>query len=685
MQIGPDGNVYYVDFDGGRILRIAYGLRAVASANPTSGLVPLTVQFDSTGSQPAEPEDTLTYAWDLDGDGQFDDSAEPQPSFTFLTEGTFAARLRVLDNHGGFHVSDPVVIQPGNQTPTATILTPSSSLTWKVGDPISFSGEGTDPQDGTLEAADLSWSIVIHHCPSNCHTHVYQTFPGVAGGSFAAPDHEYPCYLEIRLTATDSGGLTGTSSVVVNPQTVDLTLASSPPGLQLSAGTETQIAPFTRAFIVGSQTGLVAPSPQGAFPSVWEFGSWSDGGAQSHTITAPASPATYTASFSTRADLSLTMADAPDPVCEVQPITYTLEVANAGPSQAVSVSVVHTLPPGSTLLSAAGSGWSCSVTSVVVCTMPALGIAAAAPISVATTAPVGSSSASSSATVGSVTTDTSGANNSANVSTQIQVSPVVPAITAPDSALVGATGLTASAADHAGAAYAWTLDGGTITGGQGSSAITFDAGPPGTTMALQLVETSGGCPSPAASARVQVDFLDVPPAHPFHDFVGTIARNGVAAGCGAGNYCPESPATRAQMAVFLLKAKFGENHVPPSASGTVFLDVPADDPFAPWIEELSGLGVTGGCGGGNYCQGAAVTRAQMAVFLLKTLLGSAYAPPVAAQIFDDVPPGTFAADWINDLAARNVTGGCGGGNYCPAASNTRGQMAVFLVKTFGLT
>lgn len=684
LQIGPDGNLYYVDFNGGRVMRIAYGLRAVASANPMSGLVPLTVQFDSIGTQPAQPGDTLTYTWDLDGDGQFDDSTAAQPSYTYLTAGTFAARLRVADDHGGFDISDPVVIQPGNQAPTAAILTPSSSLTWKVGDLISFSGEGTDPQDGALAAADLSWSVVIHHCPSSCHTHVYQTFPGVAGGSFAAPDHEYPSYLEIQLTATDSGGLTGTSSVNINPQTVNLTLASSPPGLQLSAGTTTGVAPFTRAFIVGSQTGLIAPSPQGAFPSVWEFGSWSDGGAQSHTITAPAAPATYTASFSTRADLSLTMADAPDPVCEVQPITYTLDVANAGPSQAVSISVVHTLPAGSTLLSAGGSGWNCSGSGVVLCTMPTLGIAAAAPITVAATAPVGSPSASSSATVGSVTTDTFGANNSANVSTQINVSPGEPAITAPDTALVGATGLTASAADHSGATYAWTLDGGAITAGQGSSAVTFDAGSPGTTMTLQVVETSGGCPSPAASARVQVDFLDVPPAHPFHDFVSTIARNGVAAGCGAGNYCPESPNTRAQMAVFLLKTKYGENHVPPPASGAVFLDVPAGDPFASWIEELSALGVTGGCGGSNYCPGAAVTRAQMAVFLLKTLLGSAYAPPVVAQMFADVPPDGFAADWINDLANRGITGGCGGGNYCPDAPNTRGQMAVFLARTFGL-
>ena len=46
-------------------------------------------------------------------------------------------------------------------------------------------------------------------------------------------------------------------------------------------------------------------------------------------------------------------------------------------------------------------------------------------------------------------------------------------------------------------------------------------------------------------------------------------------------------------------------------------------------------------------------------------------------------PSQFA-DWIEELATEGITGGCGGGNYCPDAPNTRGQMAVFLVKTFGL-
>jgi hypothetical protein len=240
---------------------------------------------------------------------------------------------------------------------------------------------------------------------------------------------------------------------------------------------------------------------------------------------------------------------------------------------------------------------------------------------------------------------------------------------------------------HDGSTYAWTLSGGTIDGGQGSAAVTLDAGGPGTTMILACSETSVlGCTSPEGVAKVQVDFLDVPPSHPFHDFVDTIARDGVTAGCGGGNYCPDAPNTRAQMAVFLLKAEHGAAYAPPSCSG-VFADVPCPGGFAvDWIEQLAHEGVTSGCGSGNYCPGAPVTRAQMAVFLLKTLLGSSYEPPTAVGIFGDVPVGAFAADWIEDLYHRAITGGCQASPllYCPDKPNTRGQMGVFLTKTFGL-
>ena len=141
------------------------------------------------------------------------------------------------------------------------------------------------------------------------------------------------------------------------------------------------------------------------------------------------------------------------------------------------------------------------------------------------------------------------------------------------------------------------------------------------------------------------------------------------------------------MAVFVLKAREGAAYAPPPAVG-IFNDVPASDPFAPWIEELFHRGVVAGCsapGGPNYCPNDPVLRQQMAVFLLRTLLGSAYVPPACHGTFGDVPCPSLFADWIEDLSARGIAAGCGGGNFCPANPNTRGQMAPFLSKTFGLS
>ena len=158
--------------------------------------------------------------------------------------------------------------------------------------------------------------------------------------------------------------------------------------------------------------------------------------------------------------------------------------------------------------------------------------------------------------------------------------------------------------------------------------------------------------------------------------------NQITVGCGGGNYCPLSNVTRQQMAVFLLKSKNGLCYVPPPCSG-VFPDVPCSSNFSPWIEALAAAGITGGCGGGNYCPLADVTRQQMAVFLLKSKHGSTYVPPACSGDFADVAcPGNPFADWIEQLAAEGITGGCGGGNYCPASPVRRDQMAAFLYNTF---
>jgi hypothetical protein len=181
------------------------------------------------------------------------------------------------------------------------------------------------------------------------------------------------------------------------------------------------------------------------------------------------------------------------------------------------------------------------------------------------------------------------------------------------------------------------------------------------------------------------DFLDVPPAQQFYSYVTTLVTNAITVGVGGGNYGVDASTLRQQMAVFLMKAEHGLCYTPPPCTTPVFTDVPCSSNFAPWINELVAENITGGCGNGNYCPTSPVLRQQMAVFLLKTEHGSSYTPPACSTpVFGDVPCSSNFAPWIDQLVAENVTGGCGGGNYCPSLAANRGQMATFLVKAFHL-
>ena len=179
------------------------------------------------------------------------------------------------------------------------------------------------------------------------------------------------------------------------------------------------------------------------------------------------------------------------------------------------------------------------------------------------------------------------------------------------------------------------------------------------------------------------DFSDVPSSQQFYFHITRLVSNAITVGCGTGIYCPLNSVTRQQMAVFLLKSKYGLCYVPPPCSA-VFPDVPCSSSFAPWIEALADAGITGGCGGGNYCPTSVVTRQQMAVFLLKTKHGSSYVPPACNGDFLDVACPSQFADWIEQLAAEGITGGCGSNNYCPTQAVRRDQMAAFLNNTFQL-
>ncbi len=319
LQFGPGGDLFYPDFDGGTIRRIHY---VDASAPTVTGTTPLNgatgvgvgVSPTATFSENMDPATLTTSTFTLVKQGTGTPlaasvsylsptrTATLDPTAPLESNATYVATMEggssgAKDLGGNPLAADYVWTFQTNGAPVPVIDTPASSLTWEVGELVSFSGHATDPEQGTLPASALSWTLLLQHCPSNCHSHVVQTWNGVASGSFNAPDHDYPSHLELRLTATDAGSATGSTSVELQPETVELTFETSPAGLELVVGSDTVTAPVTRTFIVGTTISLSAPAPQVLEELSYDFVSWSDDGDQTHAVVAPGSASTYTATF----------------------------------------------------------------------------------------------------------------------------------------------------------------------------------------------------------------------------------------------------------------------------------------------------------------------------------------------------------------------------------------------------
>ncbi|HEX8911570.1 MAG TPA: PQQ-dependent sugar dehydrogenase, partial [Humisphaera sp.] len=319
MEAAADGGFYYLSHNDLAVYKINYvgavnrAPAAVATATPTSGLAPLAVSFNGSGS--SDPDgDPLTYAWDF-GDGTT--GTGKTVSHTYTANGTYAPKLTVSDGRLT-NTASTAPITVGAVAPTATITLPSNGALYTAGDVISFAGTGTDPQDGTLPASAFNWSVVFHH---QTHTHGFiDSIPGVRSGTFTIPttgETDPVQWYEVRLTVTDSQGLTGTASVNVNPRVVNLTVAASTPGLTLNLDGQPVPTPSTRQAVAGMVRGLGAPASQVFNGATYQFVSWSDGGAANHNATTPTTDVTYTATYRSTTSsqpYSGTAAAAPGPI-----------------------------------------------------------------------------------------------------------------------------------------------------------------------------------------------------------------------------------------------------------------------------------------------------------------------------------------------------------------------------------
>jgi len=271
------------------------------TASPTSGPLPLAVDFDGSGSSDPDTGDTLTaYRWDFGDGSPVVTTTTPTTNHTYTTRGTFPASLRVKDNHGTFSQAVTVSTDAGNQAPKPVIGSPSADLLFGVGQQITLTGSATDPDEGTLPESSFEWEVLRHH--NGNHTHPY--FSGTGNNlTFTAPPPEGLSatgpgnFIEIRFTVTDSGGLSETVTREAQPNRVDLTFGSNPGGLSLQADDLVFDAPKTLVSWEGYEFGVNVPSPQTLSGTTYEFSAWSDGKGQSHDVLTGATPNSYTATF----------------------------------------------------------------------------------------------------------------------------------------------------------------------------------------------------------------------------------------------------------------------------------------------------------------------------------------------------------------------------------------------------
>ncbi|SDE45633.1 PQQ-dependent sugar dehydrogenase [Glycomyces harbinensis] len=297
LQTGPDGALYQLNIYPGELYRIAPsgGNRtpvAEAGATPDSGFAPLEVQFSSEGSRDADG-DALSYAWDF-GDGG--SSTEADPVHVYTGNGVYQAVLTVDD--GEKSAEAVVEVQVGNSRPEAVIESPGEGLTYDAGDVVGFSGSGSDPEDGALGAAAMSWTVQFHHAD-----HVHPFFgpeTGSAAGEIEIPRAPHGAdntFYRISLTVTDAGGLTDTAFVDVHPNTVEVSLSADPPGLAFTLDGRPYTGTAVKRMVVGGEYVLDAASPQHAGAERYAFDSWSSGADRHHVFTVPDEDTAVTAHF----------------------------------------------------------------------------------------------------------------------------------------------------------------------------------------------------------------------------------------------------------------------------------------------------------------------------------------------------------------------------------------------------
>ncbi len=295
--VAPNGDLAYVDIGFGITGDNVPSVReisAVSNRRPVAKLelsgfpygdVPLDEEFKGSGS--SDPDsgetETLSYAWDLDGDGEFDDSNEADPPPQEYTDGSknITVELKVTDVHGKSDIAS-VKLFPGDHPPQIT-MDPGNPTMFQGGEKIELKGSSTDPD---TEEAALHWHALINH--NNTHVHDLDTGEGDSFTFSTDTDHDQPSTYEVVIYAEDKRKLrTEMPNLVLEPETSTLQLASTPSGAIVTHGGSEHVTPYIGKSTIGVEVGVSAIESFVSGGVEYSFDSWSNGAPRSQTVTMP--------------------------------------------------------------------------------------------------------------------------------------------------------------------------------------------------------------------------------------------------------------------------------------------------------------------------------------------------------------------------------------------------------------
>jgi glucose/arabinose dehydrogenase len=300
LKVGADGSLYYLTRSGGPlgslVHKVSHSNLPAIFRQPTD----LTVLRGATAKFNVTPsgDGPRSFRWQRNGVNIPGATSSAYSFVAALADDGATFRCIVTNPNGSVTSKSATLSVNGDAVPTATITGPVHNSLWNAGDTISFSGTGTDPEDGDLPASAFTWEVLFHH---DTHTHPFlEPFSGVRNGTFTIPDSghtESNIWYRIHLTVTDSAGGSDSTFVDIKPRKALLTFTSSPNNLQFTLDDVPHMTPYSELSVVGMRHDIEALTPQTLGGVTYAFEAWSDGGLARHEIVTPLDDRTYSASY----------------------------------------------------------------------------------------------------------------------------------------------------------------------------------------------------------------------------------------------------------------------------------------------------------------------------------------------------------------------------------------------------